>query len=155
MCTSLGSLIKQMNRTHPDSVNVGGWEQGATSVPRRNHFLLVTELGEVGEACSEAQDTSYTHHVQNPPAWKRDNTWVHRLYWERHLSTFLLTGVTVSRVNRKETNATAAWDMWWHHYRVWGLHSSSFWTSVRLLFISINVGGLFIKQLCQIEPTLK
>lgn len=119
MFTSLRTLIKQIIRTHLDITYVRGGEQGTTSEPRWNYFLLVSEAREVGETRGEAQDTSYTHNMQNPPAWRTNHTRVHHLYhlyWERHLSTFLQTGVSVSRVICKETNAR--------------LLSSSVWTSV-------------------------
>lgn len=116
-----------MNRTHLDGDNVRGWEQCATSEPRRNNFPLGAWPGEMGEVCGKAQDTGDTHHMQNPPAWRRDSTCVYHDYWERQLSTFLLIRVTLSKVGRG-TNATTTWDMWWHHYRVQGLPSSSVWT---------------------------
>lgn len=80
------------------------------------------------------------------PGGGGDNTWVHNVYWERRLSTFLQTGVTVSPVTHQDTNATAAWDMWWHHYRAWGGCSSSALTSLRAMLISISVRGMLIEQ---------
>lgn len=59
----------RINGPHLDGAVVGGREQGATSEPRGDYFLLAAEAGESCEAAGDAQDASDTHHVQNRHIW--------------------------------------------------------------------------------------
>ena len=114
----MSSLLK-MNRTHLDTAKARGREQGTTSEPRGDNFLWGSQPWEVDEVCCEAQGADHTHHVQNPPSWRRDGTWVYLLILgkiSQQIPTVLQTGLTVPKVV-KATNTTATWDMWWHHHR--------------------------------------
>lgn len=60
---------RRINGAHPDAAAVGGRQQGTTSEPWGDYFLLAAEVGELWETAGDPQDASNTHHVQNRPIW--------------------------------------------------------------------------------------